>query len=371
MLLPHSNRILYFHNATSKSSKLFSYLLTKVKQTSIIEYMSKKRIAINGFGRIGRLTARILVNYYPDVEIVAINDLTSVENLAYLFEFDSTYRKFNGSVNVLNGDLVINGKAIKVLAEKEPSKLPWRQLGVDLVIESTGLFRTQELANQHITAGAKKVVISAPGKSDGISTWVIGSNNLQPESNLLSCASCTTNAVSTAIKPIDLKFNIQKLIGLTVHAYTATQKLQDGPSKKALRDGRAAAQNLIPSSTGAAKAVAKVYPHLNGKILLNSLRVPVITGSMVYLTLELERPTTVSEINSLLAEAGSGFMKGILLYSQKDLVSSDIVGSSSSCIIDGKLTEVLGNTVKLTVWYDNEWGYSNRLAQTVNAVKIS
>jgi glyceraldehyde 3-phosphate dehydrogenase len=338
--------------------------------------MTTKRIAINGFGRIGRLTARIILEKYPDLEIVAINDITSVENLAYLLEFDSTYRRFSKSVTVENGNLKIEDKTIKVFSKMDPSKLPWNDLQIDIVLECTGHFLTRELADLHIQAGAKKVLLSAPAKSDDIPTLVFGANlddenirKYQGES-IISNASCTTNCIAPVLKVLIDTFEIEKVFGLTNHAYTATQPLQDGPTKKDFRDGRAGAVNLIPSKTGAAKAVELVLPNLKGRVSLSSLRVPVQTGSMVYIVAELkgEIQLTAPALNNIFEKASQTTLQNILEYSTSDLVSSDIIGNSHSIIFDSQLTEVLGNTIKLICWYDNEYGYSSRFAELTEPV---
>jgi glyceraldehyde 3-phosphate dehydrogenase len=329
---------------------------------------TKAKIAINGFGRIGRLTARNIINNYPELEIVAINDLTSSENLAYLLRNDSTFRDFKKDITVENNNIVIDGKTIKVFSEKDPSNLPWKDLGIDTVLECTGFFRDEEKAGLHLKAGANKVIISAPAKGTGVPTVVLGVNSPDKEAKIISNASCTTNCVAPAFKVLNDMFGIKQAFGITVHAYTASQTLQDGPSKKSFRDGRAAAVNAIPTSTGAAKAVFEVLPELAGKISLSALRIPVITGSMVYITAKVEKETSVEEVNSEFYKAAQGSLKGILEYSQEELVSSDIIQNSHSSIFDSKLTEVMGDTIKFVVWYDNEWGYSSRLAQLVSEV---
>ncbi len=328
-----------------------------------------KKIAINGFGRIGRLTTRILLTKFPEIEIVAVNDLTSPENLAYLLSNDSTFRKFNFPVKAEGSEIVINTntgeKRIKVLSQRDPLLLPWKDMEIDSVIESTGFFTKFEDASKHITAGAKKVIISAPGKGD-LPTVVLGVNEIPSEAKVISNASCTTNCISPVLKVLDEYFGIKQTFGLTAHAYTATQPLQDGPTKKDFRDGRAGAVNAIPSTTGAAKAVVEVLPQLAGKVNLMSLRIPVITGSLVYITAQLNKITTVEEINQAFKAEADGNLKGILEYSKEDLVSSDIIANPHSVIVDSQLTEVMGDTVKMVVWYDNEWGYSSRLAELVN-----
>jgi glyceraldehyde 3-phosphate dehydrogenase len=331
--------------------------------------MSTKKVAINGFGRIGRLAARNILTKFPDLEIVAVNDLTSPENLAYLFKYDSTYRQFEYDVATDGENLIIHKPSgqvkIKVLSQKDPAMLPWSDLGVDVVLECTGRFLTREAANLHLQNGVKKVVLSAPAKDEDIATTVLGVNSL-PTDNVISNASCTTNCVSPALKVLNDIFRIEEAVGITVHAYTATQLLQDGPSQKDYRDGRAAGINMIPSKTGAAKAVYKVLPELKGKLGLSAIRVPVITGSMVYLTLNLEKDFDKQAINNAFKAAADNQLKGILEFSTEELVSGDIIQNSHSCIVDGNLTEVLGKTAKVVLWYDNEWGYANRLVEVIN-----
>jgi len=326
--------------------------------------MSKK-IAINGFGRIGRLAARVIMTRFPEVEIVAVNDLTSPENLAYLLQNDTTYRRFPKKVTAQNGNLMIDGKEIKVLSERDPANLPWKDLGIDIVIESTGFFTESEKARAHINSGAKKVIISAPAKGE-VQTVVLGVNKADENAQILSNASCTTNCIAPALKVLEENFGIKQAFGITAHAYTATQMLQDGPTKKEFRDGRAAAVNAIPAATGAAKAVFEVMPELRGKVSLSALRIPVITGSMVYVTAQLNKIGSVEEINKAFENAANGDLKDILEYSTEDLVSGDIIQNPHSSIFDSKLTEVEGGTVKFVVWYDNEWGYSNRIAELVS-----
>ena len=331
--------------------------------------MSKK-IAINGFGRIGRLAARIILSKYPELQIVAVNDLTSPENLAYLFEYDSTYRRLDWNVGVDNGDLIVKKPEgdvrIKVLSQKDPALLPWKELGVEVVLECTGRFLTRDLANLHLQEGVKRVVLSAPAKDEDIATVVLGVNTV-PTDGIISNASCTTNCISPALKVLSDNFGIDQAMGITVHAYTATQMLQDGPSQKEFRDGRAAAANMIPSKTGAAKAVYRVLPELKGKLGLSAIRVPVITGSMVYVTATLNSEVTKEQINEAFAKASNSSLKGILEYSEAELVSGDIIKNSHSVVVDGNLTEVMGKTAKVILWYDNEWGYANRLVEVVNA----
>ncbi len=342
---------------------------------------SKIRLGINGFGRIGRLTTRILLAKFADqVDIVAVNDLTDASNLAYLFKYDSTYRQFQGEVTVEGTDLLINGDRIKVLAEKDPSLLPWGQLGVDVVLECTGRFLTRELASLHLKGGAKAVLLSAPAKDADILTVVQGVNiptinqtELEASSyiandrfkneQIISNASCTTNCIAPALKVLADELNLVQANAITIHAYTATQLLQDGPSQKEWRDGRAAAVNGIPSKTGAAKAVELVLPNLKGKVSLSALRVPVVTGSMVYVVADFGRPISVEEVNNALKKIANSTMKDVLEYGEDEYVSGDVIGNSHSCLVDSSLTKVLGNKAEITLWYDNEWGYSNRLAE--------
>ena len=340
------------------------------------------KIGINGFGRIGRLAARIILSKYTNIEIVAVNDLTSPENLAYLLGHDSTYHNFDYSVIAKKDNLIVTRLKqeykIKVFSEKDPQNIPWGELGVDIVLECTGHFLTHALASLHLQAGAKHVILSAPAKDLEIPTIVIGVNHdllsklkKSHDNLIISNASCTTNCIAPAFKVLSQNYNLKYAHGLTVHAYTATQVLQDGPSHKDFRDGRAAAQNMIPSKTGAAKALELVIPELKGKLNLSSLRVPIITGSMVYITARIESllgPGLVispQDVNACFKSAAKTSMRGIISHSNDDLVSSDIIGDSHSCVVDAKLTEVTGNAVKLVLWYDNEWGYANRLVELV------
>ena len=330
-----------------------------------------KKIGINGFGRIGRLVTRVLLEKFSDkVEIVAVNDLTDSENLAYLFQYDTSYKKYPGNVSYSDGQIHVTKDGastadMTVLSEKDPEKLPWGDLGVDTVIESTGFFRTEELASKHITAGAKRVVLSAPGKGGNIPTVVLGVNE-NPGSPLSSNASCTTNSVAPVIEILDRRIGFDYLWGLTVHSYTSSQVLQDGPSRKKLRDGRAAAQNMIPTTTGSAKAIFEVMPHLKGKVSMSALRVPTITGSMVYLTTTLSKDIDLEGLNTILEEEASSFRyRGIVQCNYDKLVSSDIIMSPYSSIINMDLIELNGRELKMVLWYDNEWAYANRLAEMV------
>jgi glyceraldehyde 3-phosphate dehydrogenase len=322
--------------------------------------MANIKVAINGFGRIGRLTLRALLNK-GNVEVVAINDLTDNATLAHLFKYDSIHGKFAGTVSSDAESLTVNGKRIKAFAEKDPTKLPWRDLGIDVVVESTGRFTDQAGAGQHLTAGCKKVVISAPAKEKTIPTIVLGvnDNTLNGSETILSNASCTTNCLAPMAKVLDDAFGIEKGYITTIHAYTADQNLQDAPHKD-LRRARAAALSIVPTSTGAAKAVGLVLPHLSGKLDGVAMRVPVPDGSLTDLTALLKREVTIAEINAAMRAAADGPMKGILEYTEDPIVSTDIVGNPHSCIFDAEQTAVNGTLVKVVGWYDNEWGYSNR-----------
>lgn len=329
--------------------------------------MQTKRIAINGFGRIGRLTFRNLIKM-DNVEIVAINDLTDNVTLAHLLKYDSAQGKFEGEVSADEAYIYVNGAKIKAIAEKEPTKLPWAALQVDTVIDCTGRFTDAEKASAHLQAGAKKVLISAPATGD-VETIVIGVNDdkISADKNIYSNASCTTNCLAPMVKVLDEAFGIESGFMQTVHAYTADQNLQDAPHKD-LRRARAAALNIVPTSTGAAKAVALVLPHLKGKLNGSSLRVPTITGSITDFTAVLKTPATAEEVNAAFKKAAEGSLKGILKYETDPIVSVDIIGSQYSCIFDSELTLALGNTVKILGWYDNEAGYSARLADLATRI---
>ena len=327
------------------------------------------RIGINGFGRIGRNFFRAALAKGSDLEIVAVNDLTDNAALANLLKFDSITGRLGVSVELDGDSIVVDGKPIKVLAERDPANLPWGELGVDIVIESTGFFTKAADAQKHIDAGAKKVIISAPATGDDV-TIVLGVNEDQydPENhNIISNASCTTNSLAPLAKVFHDKFGIERGLMTTVHAYTADQNLQDGPHKDPRR-ARAAALNIVPTSTGAAKAIGLVMPELAGKLDGYALRVPVPTGSITDLTLETSSEVTVDEINAAYKEAAEGPLKGILLYSEDPLVSTDITTDPHSSIYDSGLTKVIGKLVKITSWYDNEWGYSNRLVDLTEYV---
>jgi glyceraldehyde 3-phosphate dehydrogenase len=326
------------------------------------------KIAINGFGRIGRLVLRCGVED-PNLEFVAINDLVTPDNLAYLFKYDSTHGRFKGTVDHDDSNIIINGKKIKCLSEKEPEKLPWKAMGVDYVVESTGRFTDQESAGKHITAGAKKVVISAPAKDKSVPTFVMGVNESKydgSKDNIVSNASCTTNCLAPIVKVMIDNFGIEEGLMTTVHAMTATQPTVDGPSKKDFRGGRGAAQNIIPSSTGAAKAVALCIPEVEGKLTGMAFRVPTPDVSVVDLTLRTTKTTSLDEIKKKMKEASENSMKGVLGYTDEDVVSNDFIGSSLSSIFDaGASIQLNGNFFKLVSWYDNEMGYSNRVLDLI------
>ena len=328
------------------------------------------RIGINGFGRIGRNYFRAALAQGADLEIVAVNDLTSPEALAHLFKYDSVGGRLQETIEVKDGNIVVDGNIIKVLAERDPAKLPWGELGVDIVIESTGFFTKAADAQKHIDAGAKKVLISAPASDEDI-TIVMGVNDglYDPAAHhIISNASCTTNCFGPLAKVINDAFGIERGLMTTIHAYTADQNLQDGPHKD-LRRARAAAINMVPTSTGAAKAIGLVLPELKGKLDGYAIRVPVPTGSATDLTVTVSRETTVEEVNAALKAASeSDELRGLLTYTDEPIVSSDIVGDPASSIFDSGLTKVIGNQVKVVSWYDNEWGYSNRLVDLTELV---
>jgi glyceraldehyde 3-phosphate dehydrogenase len=322
------------------------------------------RIGINGFGRIGRNYLRAALAQNSDLEIIAVNDLSDPKSLAHLLKYDSVGGRLDAAVSVDGDSIVVNGKSIKVLAERDPAKIDWSELGVEVVIESTGFFTNADDARKHIQAGAKKVIISAPATGED-ATFVIGVNEhlYEPENHhVISNASCTTNCLAPLAKVFMDNFGIKNGLMTTIHAYTADQNLQDGPHQD-LRRARAAAINIVPSSTGAAKAIGIVIPELKGKLDGFALRVPIPTGSITDLTLVSEKTVTVEEINAAYKKAAEGELKGILMYTEDPIVSSDIVGDPHSSIYDSGLVRVIDNTVKLSSWYDNEWGYSNRLVE--------
>jgi glyceraldehyde 3-phosphate dehydrogenase len=324
------------------------------------------KIGINGFGRIGRLAFRAAVGR-KDVEVVGINDIVDPEYMAYMLRYDSVHGRFEGTVEVKDGNLIVNGKKIRVTAEKDPANLKWNEVGAEVVIESTGLFLTKADAQKHITAGAKKVVMSAPAKDD-TPTFVMGVNHkkLTKDHTIVSNASCTTNCLAPIAKVLNDKFGIAEGLMSTVHAVTATQKTVDGPSAKDWRGGRAAYDNIIPSSTGAAKAVALVIPELKGKLTGMSFRVPVSDVSVVDLTVRLEKPASYDAIKAAMKEASEGELKGILGYTEDEVVSQDFRGDARTSIFDAKAGISLNeHFAKVVSWYDNEWGYSNKLVDLV------
>ena len=327
--------------------------------------MAKVKVAINGFGRIGRNLFRAAYEADSELEFVAVNDITDVRTLAYLLKYDSILGRFPGEVAEGEGEIVVDGEPIKVLAERDPAALPWADLGVDVVIESTGLFTKRDDAAKHLEAGARKVIISAPATDPDI-TVALGVNfdEYDPEAhNIISNASCTTNCLAPVAKVLNDSVGIERGLMTTIHAYTADQRLQDMPHKD-LRRARAAAINLIPASTGAAKAVGLVLPELNGRLSGMAVRAPVPTGSVVDLTFQASRDTTVEEINAAVREAAEGPLEGILSYTEDEIVSTDIVKDTHSSIFDSGQTIVLeGSFVKVFAWYDNEWGYSNRVVE--------
>ncbi len=328
------------------------------------------RVGINGFGRIGRIVFRAAQGERgKDIEFVAVNDLTDPENLAYLLKYDSVHGRFSGEVSHDGDSIIVNGKKIRVFAEKDPANLPWKDLGVDIVIESTGRFTDGNLAKKHLEAGAKKVIISAPAKNEDI-TIVLGVNEdkYDPEKHhIISNASCTTNSLAPVVKVLHDTFGIRKGFMTTAHSYTNDQRILDFPHKKYTR-GRAAAVSIIPTTTGAATAVTIVIPELKGKLNGLALRVPTPNVSITDFVAELERNTTVEEVNSVLKEASEGKLKGILGYTDEPLVSRDFNGDPHSSIINAQSTMVVENLVKVLAWYDNEWGYSSRIVDLVNFI---
>ncbi len=366
---------------------LFKYIVEKLPQTERLTqtrqnlYKAKKfsfrqkrcicmiNVAINGFGRIGRMVFRA---GYKDKKInfVALNDLTSPENLAYLLKYDSVYGKLPEEVSPAKDAIIVGKKKIPVFAEKDPAKLPWKRLKVDVVVESTGFFLTKELAGKHLQAGAKKVLLSAPAKDGAIKTYVYGVNHQEYKKTekIISNASCTTNCLVPVAKVLDEKFGIESGLLTTVHAYTSAQKVVDGPANK-FRRGRAAAVNMVPTTTGATTATGQVLPQLKGKIDGMAIRVPVVNGSIVDFTCQLKKKVTAGQINEVFRAAAGKELKGILEYSDEELVSTDILANPHSAIFDSKLTQVVqGKTVKVFAWYDNEWGYSCRMVDMIKVM---
>ncbi|MFD2201186.1 type I glyceraldehyde-3-phosphate dehydrogenase [Shivajiella indica] len=327
--------------------------------------MKNKRVAINGCGRIGRLTIKLLLEQ-EGIDLVAVNDLTDPQTLAYLIQYDSVHGKYPFPVKVVEGDIWIKGKKIKIFAEKDPQLIPWRDLDIDIVLESTGRFTERKQAEGHLKAGAKKVIITAPAKDDHVPTIVLGVNEhiLKGDEDIISNASCTTNCLAPMVKVLEDNFGIEKGFVSTVHSYTNDQNLHDAPHRD-LRRARAAAYSIIPTTTHAAKAMEIVLPHLKGKIEASAMRVPVPDGSLTDLIVELKRETTTEEINQVFKESARKEMKGIMEYTEDPIVSIDIIGNPHSCIFDAGLTSAKGNLVKIVGWYDNEAGYSNRLVDLV------
>jgi glyceraldehyde 3-phosphate dehydrogenase (phosphorylating) len=326
------------------------------------------KIGINGFGRIGRLVFReMMYRNDTDIEIVGINDLTDARTLAHLLKYDTSHGKFRGTVEAGNNSIIVNGKNIKISSERNPEDIPWSP---DIVIESTGVFRDREGMSKHFATGAKKVILSAPAKGELDATIVLGVNDgvLTGDEKLLSNASCTTNCLAPMVKVLNEKFGIESGFMTTVHAYTSDQRILDLPHSD-LRRGRAAAANAIPTSTGAAKAVGLVMPEIAGKLNGYAVRVPVTDGSLTDLTVKLSRPASVEEINKVMREASENNLNGILEYSEEPLVSSDIIGNPHSCVFDSELTQSMGDLIKVVGWYDNEWGYSNRVVDLINKIK--
>lgn len=326
------------------------------------------RVAINGFGRIGRMVAKIIQNH-PNIELIAINDLGNTKTLAHLLKYDSVHGQFDGTVISTENELIINGKSVKIISEKIPENLPWAALNIDVVIESTGRFLTKETASGHLKAGAKKVILSAPPKTDDIISVVLGINEevLQQNENIVSNASCTTNAAAPIIKVLHDLFHIESAYITTVHAYTSDQNLHDAPHND-LRRARAAALSIIPTTTGAAKAITSIFPDLEGKIGGCGVRVPVPNGSLIDISVILKENTNVEAINKAFKLASETSLKGILQYTEDPIVSIDIVGNPHSCIFDAELTSITGHMVKIMGWYDNEMGYSSRVVDLIEKI---
>ena len=330
--------------------------------------MGKIKVAINGFGRIGRVFTRCIAKD-DNIELIAINDLVDAQTLSYLLKYDSIHGINNAEISCDQDSISINSKKVKVFSERDPSNLPWGDLGVDVVIESTGFFRTKEGASKHLSAGAKKVIISAPASSADIKTIVMGVNDhiLNGDETILSNASCTTNCAAPMIKVIEDLCKIKSGYITTTHAYTGDQNIHDAPHKD-LRRARAAARSIIPTSTGAAKAIGKIFPNLNGKLEGIGIRVPVINGSLTDIICVVENSISKDDLNNALFNASKGEMNNVLSYTEEPIVSNDIVGNPYSCIIDSGLTTVKDNTVRVIGWYDNEFGYSNRLVDLVKKI---
>lgn len=332
--------------------------------------MKKKRIAINGFGRIGRTLLRILLER-SDVEVVAINDLADVKTMAHLFKYDSVHGKWKGEVDSNESNLIINGKSILFCQEKNAEQLPWKSLEIDIVVESTGTFKTLEDCQRHIFAGAKRILLSAPPEDERIKTIVLGVNEQSITENdiVLSNASCTTNSAAHMIQMIDEICGIESCYITTVHSYTGDQRLHDAPHKD-LRRGRAAAESIVPTSTGAAKALTRIFPNLSESLGGCGIRVPVPDGSLTDITAVVRNRKSIEEINSAFLKASESRWKGILEYTSDPIVSIDVIDNPASCVFDSKLTSVIGDMVKVVGWYDNEFGYSNRVADLISLIEI-
>ena len=331
--------------------------------------MGKIRIAINGFGRIGRVFTRA-IQCKDNIELVAINDLSDTATLAHLLKYDSVHRGFDGTVVAKDNEIVINDKGVKVFNERDPENLPWAALNIDIVIESTGVFRTKALASKHIKAGAIKVILSAPAKEDGVRTVVMGINDdlIDGTEQIISNASCTTNCAAPMVKIIDELCGIQNGYITTVHSYTGDQRLHDAPHSD-LRRARAAAESIVPTTTGAAKAITKIFPHLHGHMGGVGIRVPVPDGSLTDITCIVETPVSADKLNNVFKEYAEGSLKGIIEYIEDPIVSTDIIGNTHSVIYDSKLTSVIGNMIKVVGWYDNEAGYSNRIVDLIDRIQ--
>jgi glyceraldehyde 3-phosphate dehydrogenase len=334
------------------------------------------KVAINGFGRIGRAVARLIIQRKGDLDLVAVNDLSDAKSLAHLFKYDTVMGKWNGTVEVKGSKLIINGKEIEVLAVKNPAELPWKDMGVKIVVESTGIFRTKESPKggygDHLKAGAEKVVLTVPAKDDIEATIVLGVNDekLTKDVKFVSNASCTTNCLAPIAKVLNDSFGIEQGLMTTIHAYTNDQKVADMIHKD-LRRARAAAVNIIPTTTGAAKAIGKVIPELDGKLDGFAIRVPVPVGSVVDLVVNVKKDATVDSVNAAMKKAADGPMKGMLVYCDEPIVSSDIINNPASSIFDSLCTMVIGKTIKVVSWYDNEWGYSNRTVDIMEKMATS
>lgn len=333
--------------------------------------MAKINVGINGFGRIGRLVTRSILAYHNDeINIVGVNDLTDTETLAYLFKRDSVHGTYNGEVSASEDSITIDGMEIGVSSERDPANLKWDERGADIIVESTGLFRTKDDASKHLEAGADKVIISAPAKGDkDVKTIVLGVNGdeIDGSAQIYSNASCTTNCLAPMVKVLDDAFGVEKGFMTTTHAYTGSQNILDGPHKD-LRRGRTAAQNLVPTTTGAAQAVGLVLPELDGKLDGSAIRVPVADGSLTDLTAIVEQDVSEDDVHKAFRNAANGPMKGVLQYSEEELVSTDILGNPHSCIYDSGFTKTDGNLVKILAWYDNEAGYSARTADLITKI---